>query len=205
MGIKILSIVALFIIAMTSIFSTCKKGGLGGCANTVYNFKIGVQAYPDKDSIRVGDTIWFEINTPTTLIDKGTNSFIDYSGTENLGSAIGFEKIINLTTFINSTNTFKYALVIGEEVQSLNPTLFKEYLFKEQNGKYVFKLAVVPKEIGIFGIVFGNAANVYRNVDKCTKASFEINFESTNQHYYLNPNFQGGATPNGGDYYFKVY
>ena len=204
MATKTLTIVVLFIIAITSIYSTCKKGGLG-CANTVYDFKISVHAYPDKDSIRIGDTIWFEVNAPTTLKDKGTNSLINYSGTENLGSAIGFEKIINSTTFKSSTNTFTYKLITGEETQNANPTLIKEYLFKEQSGNYVFKLGVIPKEIGIFGIVFSNATNVYRNIDKCTKASFEINFDSTNQHYYLNPNFQGGPTPIGGDYYFRVY
>ena len=49
-----------------------------------------------------------------------------------------------------------------------------------------------------------NAANFYRKSYACTKAFFTINFIQTNQHYYLNPNFQGGPTPVGGDYYFKV-
>ena len=82
--------------------------------------------------------------------------------------------------------------------------LLKEFRFEDNNGFYKFKLGIIAKKKGIFGLIFSNAANVYRKSDACTKAFFTINFIQTNQHYYLNPNFQGGPTPVGGDYYFKV-
>ncbi len=203
MVIRSLSISLLLIVAFLSIFSTCKKGGLG-CANTVYFFQIGIKAYPDIDSIHVGDTLWLEINTSSILKDSLSGKMINYSNTENLGSAVAFEKIIDPETFTACTQSFAYLFKEGKEVQNSQANLLKEYVFNEQAGYYIFKLGLIAKETGTFVVAFGNAANVYRSTDKCTKASFEIDFENTNQHYYLNPN-SNGYTGNGGDYYFKVY
>lgn len=193
----------LLLIALASLNFQCKKRF--GCADTVYNFEIGVKAYPDSDSINIGDTIWFEINTPDILRDKQTNALIDYSGVENLGSVISLQKLNNNSFTIKALNKFKLILLKGTKVNNtIDPDLFNEYLFDDKNGYYQFKLGITPLETGIYGLIFSNAANVYRKSDKCSKASFVINFIQTNQHYYLNPNFQGGPTPVGGDYYFKV-
>ena len=89
-------------------------------------------------------------------------------------------------------------------VNNPNTLQIREFQFVQQNDRYLFKLGIIPKEVGVFGVGFSNAANVYRKNDACTKANFTINFKGTNQHYYLNPNFQGGPPPTGGDYYFKV-
>ena len=59
------------LISMAAFFSTCTPRF--DCANTTYNFEIGVKAYPDEDSIHVGDTIWFEINESTALKDMIRN------------------------------------------------------------------------------------------------------------------------------------
>ncbi len=194
----------LFLVYSLFINGDCRKI-TGGCAVTVYNFEIGVKAYPDADSVQVNDTIWFEINTPDTVRDLRTNQLIDYSGVENLGAGIGFEKLEGNSFTGKAVNKFHYLLKKGELLNNnADPDLLKEYRFANNNGYYLFKLGVVAQDTGIFAVVFSNAANVYRKSDKCTKASFTINFNETDQHYYLNPNFPGGPPPVGGDYYFKV-
>jgi len=191
------------LMAIASINFQCKKRF--GCANTVYNFEIGVKAYPDYDSINIRDTIWFEINTPDTLRDIQSNELINYSGVENLGSVISIEKLDGNNFTIKALKKFEFILINGTEVSNTkDPDLFKEYLLKDSNGYYRFKLGIIPLEVGTFRLIFGNASNVYRKSDECTKAAFSISFRSTNQHYYLNPNFQGGSFPAGGDYYFYV-
>lgn len=60
----------------------------------MYNFKIGVEAYPDKSSISLGDTIWFHINVPIRLVDINTNQTINFGDAKNLGSAVGFETLV---------------------------------------------------------------------------------------------------------------
>ncbi len=175
------------------------------CAENRYSFGMGVRAYPDSDSIKIGDTIWLEINEATTLKDFRTDQMIDYSKAANLGSNISFSQLSADSQFtIQAVHKFDFHLIEGIPTASTNDDLYKEYLFNERNGYYKFKLGVVPKQKGLFVIVFGNAANVYRKTDKCTKAGFGINFKETDQHYYFHPGYIPGTSPVGGDYYFKV-
>jgi hypothetical protein len=175
------------------------------CRGAVYNFEIGIRAFPDKDSIRVGDTLWLEVNEPTTLNDVQTGRAIDYSGAANLGSAVGFQAFSrNESQFVTpAAGKFNCLVLKGTETSNVDSNLYHEFLFAEINSEYVFVLGIVPKESGIFRLVFSNAANVYREDDRCTKANFTLNFKDTDQHFYL---FPGGAnTPaGGGTYYFKV-
>lgn len=207
MATKIFTVAILLITAMTTIFSTCKKGGLG-CANTVYNFKIAGKIYPDKDSIHVGDTVWLELNVPTSFTDITSNQIVDFSEAGNLGSAIGFGEYSVINNPIPAANSFIDVLVTGKEISNANTAQIREFLFEEKNNRYVFKLGIIPNENGIFGVGFSNAQNVYRNSDLCTKAFFKIILENTHQHYYLNPNINSSNTDTtkpSGSYYFKVY
>lgn len=201
---KNILLIAIVVFGLLNLQFQCNKRL--DCATTVYNFEIGIKAYPNKDSINVGDTIWFEVNEPTTLKDFQTGRIINYSGAENLGSVISFHQLSPLKQFtVKAADKFEYILQKGIETNALDPGFERQYVFSEENQHYVFKLGLIAKGKGTFGLIISNAANVYRNSDKCTKASFALNFKETDQHYYLNPNFQGGPTPVGGDYYFKVY
>jgi hypothetical protein len=192
------------LISYLGIWASCNKSF--DCAENVYSFGLGIRAYPDKDSIHVGDTVWFEINEPTTLKDLQSGTDVDYSGAENLGSFVSFSELVNADPkWIDAASKFSFKLNQGSDVTSANFGLGREYIFDERNGRYVFKLGIIPKQNGIFSILFSNAANVYRNNNKCPKASFGLNFVNTDQHYYLSPFYTGGPTPVGGDYYFKVY
>jgi hypothetical protein len=204
MAIKKTYLLFLVLLGTAGLHFQCNKKF--GCAETVYSFGMGIKAYPDKDSINIGDTIWLEINEPTTLKDAISGAMIDYSKASNLGSAIAFQSLSTSSGqfTVNAAQKFNLLIVQGTETANVDPTLIHEFLLAEVNNRYVFKIGAIPKETGIFRMIFSNASNVYRTSDKCTKAGFSINFKNTNQHYYLNPNFQGGPTPIGGDYYFKV-
>lgn len=180
--------------------SSCNKN----CTETTYSFQLPIKAYPNLDSINVGDTIWLEINEPTSL--KSNNSIIDYSGAENLGSVIDFQKIDSVNkTFIESVPKFEYRIIYGNEIRRTN--LFIEYNFSELNNRFVFKLAVIPKEKGIYRIGFGSSNNTYRKGDKCTKANFMINFKETISHDYYIRLVNATAPiniPVTNNYFFKV-
>ena len=177
---------------------------MAAVADTVYSFELGIKAYPDKDSLQTRDTLWLEVNSPTAFQDRFSGQTIDYSNAENLGSAIGFSKLLSNGSFADAANMFDYRLLLGQQITNGSSELIREYNFIEKDKHYTFRLGIIPKDTGIFSIVMSNAANVYRSTDNCTKAAFEINFDSTNQHYYLNPN-SNGYNGKGGDYYFKVY
>lgn len=168
-----------------------------------YSFKIGVRATPNLDSILIGDTIWLEINEPTSLNNIQSGTLINFSNATNLGSNIGFQEVLSATQFRNAANDFNFKLISGTETLKTNPQLFRAYLFAEQNNRYVFKFGVVPLTVGVYRLVLGNAANVSRNNSNCERASFQIDFIQTDQHFYLYPG-GAGTPPGGGVYYFKV-
>lgn len=208
MATKIYTVAILLITAMTSTFSTCKKGGLG-CANTVYTFQIGERIAPDKDSINIGDTIFLKVSASTSQPDLQTGSTINYRNASNLGNVITFLKFLPSNQSAGAVNNFNLSIMKGSHVNSIDPLSQLEVLFYEANGYYSFDLAIVPKDTGRYVITIGDAANVYRTNDKCTKASFVINFENTNQHFYLlnlwRPDLILDDQGKKKVYYFKVY
>jgi hypothetical protein len=212
MATKILTIGILLFIAMTSTFSTCKKGGLG-CANTIYNFQISAKAFPDKDSIRINDTLWIEINTPVSLTELASGNIVNYGGASNLGMALSFDLFtggsIDDPGSSFAANNFDYYLETGNHVNNPFTERIREYLFIEENNKYHFKLGIIPKQLGTYTVAISNATNVYRKNDKCTKAAFEIDFANTNQHLYFYQNNRPGYEISDYEkkhmYCFKVY
>ena len=208
MGIK-LSYIALAICFLI-LFNSCGKKF---CATTTFNFKGSTKAYPDKDSIHINDTIWIELSTPTKLKDLTTGQMVDYSGAANLGTAINFIRL-NGGTISNpgstpAANDFNLVIKEGSPVNNSHLDFVREFLFIEENNLYKFKVGVIPKKLGLYAFGLSNAANVYRNSDQCTKASFEMPFENTNQHLYLLEQSRPGYVVDGleatNGYYFKVY
>lgn len=191
--------IGLILFNICFICSTCKRN----CVTANYSFQLGVKATPNLDSILIGDTIWLDINEPTLLKNIETGTFLNFSNATNLGSNIGFQEVLSATQFRNAANDFHFKLVAGTETLNSNPQLFREYLFSEQNGRYIFKLGVMPQSIGVYRLGFGIAANVVRNNSSCERASFQIDFVQTDQHFYLYPG-GAGTPPGGGAYYFKV-
>lgn len=106
-----------------------------------------------------------------------------------------------------SAGSFSTYLLEGTKIENPHVDQIREYLFSEVNGRYVFKLGIIPKRRGTFGVGVGNAQNVYRASDKCTKAFFSIILKDTEHHYYLNPNINSSNTDTtqpSGTFYFKV-
>lgn len=198
-----ITIIAFVFCGALSFFGHCKKN----CSAILYNFELGIQAYPDIDSINIGDTIFFEINEPTSLNDAGTGQLITYNQTKNLGTTISLSELISpnvVNQFAN--NDFKFHLFKGINVERQDTNRYREYLFIEANQQFQFKLGVISQKKGVYKMFVGNSANVFRENDKCSKANFAINFKNTDQHLYLNEvSFPGVIlTPGGGVYLFKV-
>jgi hypothetical protein len=194
------------LIALLFIRASCATKALN-CANTKYSFELPIKAYPGKEKMHVGDTLWFEITSPTTLKDQLSSKEIDYSNAANLGSSVAFSTLSSEGEFtINCVSRFDYLLKSGIELsRGYANGLINEYGFTETSNEYRFLLAIIPKDTGTYRIGFSNAANVSRQNDKCTKAEFALNFRNTDQHYYLAPGYNpNGPTLVGGDYYFKV-
>jgi hypothetical protein len=91
-----------------------------GCENSTYAFDMGLSVYPGKDSMRVGDTLWFAVKESTTLRDQLTGNLIDYSGAANLATLMSFHRLSPQDEFTEpSADKFNFLLDQGREVSSL--------------------------------------------------------------------------------------
>lgn len=200
--------VILATIYLVTSYAGCKKRT--DCKQNIYSFEAFFKLYPNKDSVQLNDTIWLELTTPTHLNDLSTNQTIDYSGAVNLGTNISFDKLLGDHDVQFCAACFELKVVTGSFVpDNLLPERNKDYLFVEGNGQYQFNLAIIPKTRGLFCFGVGNASSVYRQSDKCTKASFDLTFKNTNQHLYLYEQSRPGYTPSEYErrhvYCFTVY
>lgn len=185
---------AVILFTLLTFFSTCTPRF--DCADTKYSFEMSVKAYPDTDSINIGDTIWIQIESSVILQDIISGKDIDYSNAANLGTDISFDQFLGEDVSSPCATCFNFDLINGTFLQdSFNSERNLDYQFDEIAGKYLFKLGIVPKMKGIFSLAVGNSANVYRKNDACTKAGFSITFSDTDQHMYLYEQNRPGYTP----------
>jgi hypothetical protein len=202
MATNIKLVAVLIIVFVIATKSTCKKP----CVKKEYAFNFNAKAFPDVDSISVGDTIWIEINEPTLLTDLLSGNQADFSGATNLSTAIGFDQLLGNGQAKDAASYFEYKIIHGVLLaNNPNSSQFKEFKFSEIGGRYLIKVGIIPQKIGIYRIGLSNASNVYLNSSNCIKASISINFFQTNQHMYFNEINFGVVVPlpNGG-YCFKV-
>lgn len=191
-------------VVIATSFSTCRRSA---CEEVSYNFEVGMKIFPDRDSVRLNDTVWLQVDVPSNLRDLVSSKMIDYSNAENLGTDIALVELTGNASFRGAFGNFHLYLEQGKLVQSSNDsTMIRDFLFNEANGNYIFLLGLIPLQKGIFRASWGNAVNVYRRNDKCTKADFSIVSEQTNAHSYFNTNnFPGIVTDSTHMYCFKVY
>ncbi len=174
------------------------------CIKQEYSFNIPLIAYPNLDSIRIGDTVWLDISTPTSLTDQLSGNTIHFTNATNLTFPIAFQEVLSATNFRPAVTDFNFKVEIGKEGGNTNPALFKEYFLTEINGLYKLKVGFIAKTLGVYRFSVESAAYVHRNNSNCEKAFIRVNFMNTAQHFYLYPG-GAGTPPGGGTYYFKVY
>lgn len=200
-----------FCIFFSTVFSTCKKGGLG-CANAVYSFKDSATAFPDIDSIYVGDTLFISSNIPTNQTDLSSGQIVDYSNASNLSLSIQFLKLVGGSVSDPGTiyvaNKFSCIPVIGAQITDPFTEGERSFSFKERTDMYNLKVAMIPQDTGAYLIAISNGVNVTRSSGKCTKANYEIDFANIDQHLYLYQNNRPGYIINNYEkthvYCFKV-
>ncbi|MBS1610946.1 MAG: hypothetical protein JSS70_19765 [Bacteroidetes bacterium] len=147
---------------------------------------MGIVAQPDKDSIHISDTIWLSVANSTTLQDISSGTSINFGGAKNLGTLITLLQFNNDNLIDGAINKFQLLLIEGSNYPNVtDPASRREYIFTEQRDTYRFKLGIIPADTGRFVLTVSDAANVYRDNDKCTKAGFEIDYQNTNQHFYF--------------------
>ena len=169
--------------------STCKKALI--CSDqATYSFTADhVKAYPDADSVYVGDTIWIEYYLPVIYTDNFSGKIVNYADAVNFGNNIKVLKFKGGSVSDPGAQyvreKFTYILDKGHSAKSDFPDEGEAYNFSRNSNSFVLRVGIVPKELGTFAITISDAGGVYKKGDPCTKATFAFSFIDTDQHLYL--------------------
>jgi len=188
------------------------------CTPMTYALTGGISTFnPDKDSIHIGDTLWFSSSFPVNLKypnGTGTDSeVVDLSGASNVGTDIHFDASPKKDTVTRALDSFLIIPLIGEiEVNPLDEQGAETIIFKEQQGNFVASFGMVAQKRGVYYITI---LDIYQLMKNCTKASVTIPIANgINQHLnYLDSVYFPGSRYEPSiptfelthDYCFKVY
>jgi hypothetical protein len=176
---------------ITCVFASCNKN----CNEADYSFAIKAFIQQGFDSVNVNDTIWLEVDEPTTLRDEYSNKNIDFSNISVSGITLSALKFVGGSVSDPGTvyATDKFNVKVITSSAKANPqsqTLAEVYLSEEAN-RFRFKCGIIPKDTGTFALGISNGGGV-RKENKCEKAEFKFSFANTNQHLYLYQNNRPG-------------
>src|SRR5690348_14647177 len=151
MAIRIFTLFAIVVAAITFIFGACGKILPSAC-NQSFAYTINAKVYPDKDTVSVGDTIFAEVNFPTTLTDSSSGEIAHLSGASGVATDMGFVKLVSDSPIVldDAVADFDFILIAGKELKSPMPQRIKLYSFEESSGQFHFKLSIVAKDTGTF-------------------------------------------------------
>lgn len=159
------------------------------CLEPDYSFSIKASFTPEKDSIHVGDTLWLISETSTQLNDITTNAKVNYENAQNLGSTLGIIDIKKAKSMeFGAIDSFTYIKVTGKIYtdKEILPSVVKQLLFEERNGKYELKAGIIAQKKGSYIFSVGDAVNVFRKgKPKCGIAHFDVLNGNSNQHLYF--------------------
>ena len=206
MGIKL---TYTFIVLILMATMSCHKL----CVPRKFNFSGGVASVlPGKDSIRVGDTLWFNSSLPVNYkyLDNNSDSVAyNLSNATNVITDIHFTSIIGIQNAIGGVDSFSSVLPTKGNVQKnpLAPTFAKTISYTQENNSYNFSFGIIALKKGIYCLTI---IDIYQAMKNCDKISVDIVTNNMDNHlHYLKDIYYGGGTIDPIDsthsYCFKVY
>lgn len=190
----------------------------GVCPDAVHSFAITSSFTPQKDSIKVGDTLYLSSAFPAQLKDVRSGQQVDYKGASNIGSDIFFDELpIDKLPLENPANSLIYAVdgfsfvAIKGRVYTdatAGPKRVKQLTYQQLGANYELLIGIIPNRKGVFCLTLGNGFSGSRPNQGCDKAAFDIRVTNTNQHlYFLEKYFSTSVEPYRiqKGYCFKVY
>jgi hypothetical protein len=189
-----------WLLALMMSFS-CHKSG---CHESSYIFTSNYSYYPEKDSIRVGDTLLL-----TCTIAK-QQPLVFFSGAENLGGNL---VVSNSDSFALQTrgaiDKFSYFNIRGSVYSTaLHPGNVKWMSYQETDTSYDFEVGIIARDKGNFIFSVSDDPGVFRKgSESCGVANFLFVNANKDKHLYLFENLNGplGVNDHLHSYCFKVY
>jgi hypothetical protein len=180
---------------------SCHKSG---CQQKSYIFTSNYSYYPEKDSIRVGDTLLL-----TCTIAK-QQPLVYFSGAENLGGNLVISNSDSFALFTRgAVAKFSYFNIKGSIYSTaLHPGNVKQISYDETDSSYDLQVGIIAQDKGVFIFSVSDDPGVFRKgSESCGVANFLFVNANKDKHLYLFENLNGplGVDDHLHSYCFKVY
>jgi hypothetical protein len=168
-------------IVSISNLSSCRKPF---CTHHQYEFAGTDSFSPEKDSINVGDTVWFRSSLPVQMVEVNTNQSVDWSRASGVVTQINFSSLSSGNPTIGAVDSFLFIPVKGNfSSNSTLPHAAKTAAFVEENGNYNLQFGIVAQKKGIYAITAVDIKNSKKN---CSDADITLILGNgdSHQHYF---------------------
>jgi hypothetical protein len=156
------------------------------CIPMTYALTGGISTFnPDKDSIRVGDTLWFSTSFPVKLKYVASSSsdseMVDLNGATNVGTDIHIIAFPKKNLYTGALDSFLILPLIGTvAVNPLAADAAETINLQEVQNNFVSAFALVAQKKGVYCI---QIIDIYQAMKNCTKASVTLPIGNlVNQH-----------------------
>ena len=183
------------------------------CVPNQYQFNGGTSTiYPDEDSIRIGDTLWFNCSIPLNLkynTGIGSDSAnYNISGASNFGTDFHLTSPTGVNMQVGAMDSFTFVSITGGlKINKLDPHASKTISFTEIGNNYVASFGIIAQKKGIYALIMLDVNDGMKKCDKFSVTTFMNNAD--NHLHYLKDLYYGGAPIDALTathcYCFKVY
>jgi hypothetical protein len=182
------------LIAFIMIFSIELAVTIGSCGKPCHepdhNFRIFDSFFPEKDSIKIGDTLFFTCIILKMETDIDTHVLINFSNLDNLGNNLIVSDISKFNQQRNAADSFSFFNVYGEIYSDQYSA--KQLKFEESDTSYSLKVGLIALKAGRYIFTLPDAPGIYRKGHlKCGRGNFEILNSNVDKHLYLFENIWG--------------
>ncbi len=190
-------------------FSLLLAGCPRTCVEAVYSFSINASFLPERDSIRLGDTLYLTSSIPIQLRDVTSGDLVNYQNAKIAGN-LGIGKLSSgVKTPIEAVDQFKYVSVQGQIYNDLSipsPKGVQQTLYSQKANTYELTVGLIPLNEGVYVLGVGFPVGI-RGGHDCEKAGFSLKVTNGNRHLDFYEKVTGQPSNGidyGNGYYFKV-
>jgi hypothetical protein len=171
----------------------CNKDDTRPCRYAAYSFSVSGIFSPQRENYNVGDTIYYHCSFPVKLMDRTSNTEIDYSNSVGIGGTFNFAKIDSANRESNySLQDFFAKSIVGVVIPHKDSTgINYDYQVVVDSFKATIAIRLLSK--GVYYFAVNDLSSRGIRGQNCTNAGFSMSIVNSNKNLHLFENGMGRA------------
>jgi hypothetical protein len=173
----------LILISFLFSFATCKKSK-GDCIGNAYRIKQNWNILPQRDSISIGDTLFFTSYFLNNLLNYNNNSNFNIPANTTIGSSFGIRKIEGYNNLKDAVDSFNFVLTKGRLIEnSISPKKIKDFYWLPYSDSFKISFTFIAKSKGDYLFTVPDGLGRFTIPNECENS---INIDLNNVNFKNN-------------------